>query len=47
MSFVIYGSDNTKEIITADNVHQAHDKLESMINTWHYQNVNYKIERLY
>ena len=45
MSFVIYGSDNDKKIIEAEDIHQAHDKLRSIINDWHYNNVNYKITR--
>ena len=47
MSYVVYGSNNDKKVIKANSIEEAYNKFVTMINEWHYKNVNYKIERLY
>ena len=47
MSFVIYGTDNSKRVVVANNIHEAYNSFVSGINKYFLKNYNYKIERLY
>ena len=47
MSYVIYGTDNSKRVIVANNIHEAYNSFVSGINNYFIKNYNYKIERLY
>ena len=47
MSYVIYGTDNSKRVIVANNIHEAYNSFISGINNYFIKNYSYKIERLY
>ena len=47
MSFVIYGTDNSKRVVVANNIHEAYNTLVSTVNKYMLTHYNYKIERLY
>ena len=47
MSFVIYGTDNSKRVIVAKSIHEAYSIFIGSINNYFIKNYNYKIERLY
>ena len=47
MSFVIYGTDNSKRVIVAKSIHEAYSIFIGNINNYFIKNYNYKIERLY
>ena len=47
MSYVIYGTDNSKRVIIANSINDAYDAFIKSINSYFLKNYNYKIERLY
>lgn len=47
MSYVAYGSDNSKRVIIAENIHDAYNQLKTIVGNYFLMNYNYKIERLY
>ena len=47
MSYICYGTDNTKRVIKANDIHEAYQKLVKIVGSYFLKNYSYKIERLY
>lgn len=47
MSYVIYGTDNSKRVYKCNNIEEAYNTLVDSISSYMLKNYNYTIERLY
>ena len=47
MSYIVYGTDNSKRVIVASSINEAYEAFIKSINSYFLKNYNYKIERLY
>ena len=47
MIYSVYGTDNSKRLIIANDINQAYERFKNMVSSYMLLNYDYKIERYY